>query len=165
MHHLWAPWRMEYIESSINKEKTSSSECVFCEMLLPENDPNLDRSRLLLHRNKKTMVVMNRYPYNNGHIMVAPKRHVADIEKLDEHELLDLMQSVVAMKKMLKNKLKPHGFNIGLNCGKIAGAGIADHMHFHIVPRWNGDSNFMPVIANTKVIPQALDNLHQILTS
>ena len=107
--------------------------------------------------------MLNRYPYSNGHILVVPYRHTADLDDLEDEELLDLMRLVRRCKNLLQQAIDPQGFNIGLNLGLSAGAGIADHVHFHIVPRWKGDTNFMPAIADTKVIPQSLDEVYRLL--
>ncbi len=153
MKDLWAPWRMEYILA----EKTD--ECFICEMLRADND----RANLLLKRSKTCAMLMNRYPYNNGHLMIAPNRHIHDMPQLNAEERLETMDLVAEAIDMLRAVIRPDGFNIGVNLGKIAGAGLETHIHTHIVPRWNGDTNFMPVIADVKVIPQALDDLYQQL--
>ena len=146
MKKLWAPWRMEFIGSG-------PRGCVFC--TLPQNSD--DRESLILRRGRHTFVIMNRFPYNNGHIMVAPHRHVKALDSLSEEELTDLMKLLNRTKIALDKKLKPHGYNIGANYGKTGGAGFAGHVHIHIVPRWNGDSNFMPIVGNTKVVSESLD--------
>lgn len=142
---LWAPWRNRYIISKKNKK------CIFC----GKKDHLLDNS-------KHSFSILNIYPYNNGHVMVAPKRHVKSIEYLSEEELIDLMRLVVKTKKVLDKKLKPHGYNIGLNIGKAGGAGFAGHIHIHVVPRWIGDNNFMPATAGTKVISDSLDTMARL---
>jgi len=144
---LWAPWRMEYILS----EKTRG--CIFCEK--PKS--NDDRRNLILHRGKKGFVILNLFPYNNGHLMVVPFRHVATLEDLDEAERCELMHLMAKSLRVLKRAMSPHGFNVGANLGAVAGAGVADHVHFHVVPRWEGDTNFMPVVGHTKVIHEALE--------
>lgn len=146
MKVLWAPWRMKYILG----EKVE--ECIFCRLVGAE--PSEDN--LLLYRTSSAMVLMNRYPYNNGHIMVAPNEHTADINGLPAGQYLELMELFRSSLKVLSKALNPEGFNTGLNLGKSAGAGVEDHLHFHIVPRWQGDTNFMPVISGTRVIPEAL---------
>jgi ATP adenylyltransferase len=151
MKRLWAPWRIKYIQE-VNKNK----KCIFCKAYKGRKD----RRNLLLLRTSYSLAILNIFPYNNGHIMVAPKKHISDLDGLREDELLDLMVVVKKMIKLLKKLLKPEGFNIGINIGKEAGAGIADHLHIHIVPRWLGDTNFMPVCSDTKVISQSLSELY-----
>ena len=145
MSVLWAPWRMDYILSD-----QSSGECIFC----PGQDRVRDEERLILHVGGKSMVMMNRYPYNNGHLLVAPVRHVDGLDSLDAEEKLDLLEMVQSGIKALQGVMNPEGFNVGLNLGKVAGAGVDSHMHFHIVPRWNGDTNFMTVLGEVRVIPE-----------
>ncbi|HDI31296.1 MAG TPA: HIT domain-containing protein [Thermofilum sp.] len=153
MDILWAPWRMKYIEyASIEKPKG----CFICDAAKSED---LDE-RLVLYKGDKTIVLMNLYPYNTGHLLIAPLRHVPDIEDLDDEELLALFKAVKSSLRSLKRALKPHGFNIGINLGRVAGAGLEEHVHIHIVPRWEGDTNFMPILANTKVIPEALKDTY-----
>jgi ATP adenylyltransferase len=145
---LWAPWRIEYIE---NAEKPSG--CIFC--LKPRETD--DRANLIACRGKSAFVIMNRYPYNSGHLMVVPMRHTADLAVLGDDEKLELFELLVASQRALTDVMRPQGFNIGMNLGRSAGAGIADHLHFHVVPRWNGDTNFMPVLGHTKVVSEGLD--------
>ncbi len=150
---LWAPWRMDYITNP-NKEKN-----IFVEKAKSNND----RENLVLYRGESSFVLMNLYPYNNGHLMVVPYEKYDDMIELKTQELTEIMILSQASMKILKKELKCEGFNFGLNMGKAAGAGIDDHLHFHIVPRWMGDSNFMPVIGHTKIIMENLfdtyDNL------
>jgi len=145
MDVFWAPWRMEYILSD-NKE----SGCIFC----TDDDRVNDEDRLILFVGQKTMIIMNKYPYINGHLLVAPRRHVDGLDKLTEEESLDLLIMVRKSIDILKKIFKAEGFNIGLNLGKVAGAGVEEHMHFHIVPRWFGDTNYMTVFAEVRVIPE-----------
>jgi ATP adenylyltransferase len=147
MEKLWAPWRMEYIRGEM------SGGCIFCDSAQAEDD----RNGLVLHRGEKSFVIMNRFPYNNGHVMVAPFRHVGMIEGLDDGELLDLMRLLQLCVRAIRKALKPDGFNIGVNMGRVAGAGVEDHLHIHVVPRWGGDTNFMPVLSETKVINEELE--------
>ncbi len=121
---------------------------------------NQDRKNLVLYRGKVCFCILNKYPYNNGHLMVAPNLHKDDLSKLSSSEMLELMTLTRDMKDMLSKKMNPDGFNLGINMGKFAGAGIEGHIHLHIVPRWKGDTNFMPVVSDTKVIPQSLDDLY-----
>lgn len=146
--NLWAPWRKKYVISHRHKK------CIFCKT-----------KEYVLDVTKHSFSILNIYPYNNGHVMVAPKRHVKSIEYLSQDEVCDLMNLVVKTKKTLDKTLKPHGYNIGFNIGKAGGAGFADHMHIHVVPRWEGDMNFMPVIADTKVVPDSLDAMYKLFVS
>jgi len=154
MDVLWAPWRMEYILST-NKDQG----CIFC----PGKDRTQDEDRLILHVGEKTMVMMNRYPYNNGHLLVAPVRHVASLDQLGPEEILDLMLTVRRWIDVIKREMRPEGFNVGLNLGRVAGAGVEEHMHFHIVPRWNGDTNYMTVLGEVRVIPEHLKQTYKKL--
>lgn len=151
MEKIWSPWRSQYIES-FKEKKCKDTGCVFCDAL---TDKNTEES-LLLHRDENTFVVMNLYPYNNGHLMVVPNRHLSDFTELSEIEHAEIMKNVKKAILALKEVMKPHGFNYGANIGKAAGAGIDTHLHFHIVPRWNGDTNFMPVLGEVKLISQDL---------
>jgi ATP adenylyltransferase len=147
---LWAPWRMKYIQGAATSEESS---CIFCDKQKPRDD----KAELILLRGEHCFVMMNLYPYNNGHLMIAPYRHVGDIENLT---LPEMSESYMLLKRCiiaLRQVMAPHGFNLGINLGRVAGAGIVDHIHQHIVPRWNGDTNFMPVIADTKVISESLE--------
>ncbi len=146
MDKLWAPWRMEYIL----QEKPQG--CIFCD----KPKENRDRENLILHRGAHAFVIMNFYPYNNGHLMVVPYRHTADLAGLNAEEQLELMQLLGVCTSILSRTMSAQGFNIGMNLGRVAGAGVDDHLHFHIVPRWNGDTNFMPVTGHTKVLSQGL---------
>ncbi|MDD3905088.1 MAG: HIT domain-containing protein [Candidatus Omnitrophica bacterium] len=152
MDKLWAPWRSKYIY--LRKKK----QCIFC-----GNKGARPRSGYILKKTKHAFSMLNLFPYNNGHVMVAPYRHVKSLELLNESELMDLINLVNRTKTDIDKKLKPHGYNIGVNIGKIGGAGFAGHVHIHIVPRWTGDTNFMPVTANTKVISESLDVMHKLL--
>lgn len=147
MERLWAPWRMEYIL----EEKPEG--CVFC---LGRNSGD-DRTRLVLHRTAHSLVMMNRFPYVNGHLMVTPNRHLDSLHHLTADELLDLMEATRLCQRILDAEMHPGGYNLGLNLGSAAGAGIADHLHVHIVPRWSGDTNFMTVVGDVRVLPVALD--------
>ena len=153
MEQIWAPWRIEYIQM----EKPEG--CILCQKPL-END---DTSNYILYRGDKNFVIMNNYPYNPGHLMVAPYRHVATLDELNSEELHEHFEIVSRSIKVLRKAFNPGGFNIGINMGKVAGAGIEDHVHTHIVPRWPGDTNFMPVISDTRAIPQALAETYEQL--
>lgn len=144
MQPIWAPWRIEYILSR------KGPECIFC--VKPDEDR--DRDNLILYRGGKGFVIMNLYPYNNGHLMVVPYRHLFSITDLDGDELLDLMTMIQLSVKCLKEAFRPEGFNIGLNIGKVAGAGLEEHLHFHVIPRWVGDTHFMAVLGEVRVIPE-----------
>lgn len=145
---LWAPWRMEYIENCDKPEG-----CIFCDYPKQDND----RRNLIVHRGETTFVILNRFPYNNGHLMIVPYRHTCDLDSFSDTESLECMHMLTLSKKILAETMQPHGFNIGMNLGRIAGAGIADHLHFHIVPRWDGDTNFMPILGHAKVVSEALE--------
>jgi len=144
---LWAPWRVEYIKGK------KPRGCVLC-------SKTKDRGGDILYRSKYSFVVLNKYPYNSGHLMVFPKRHLKDIDGLSGNEMADLINSLKLSIRALKKGFGPHGFNIGMNIGRVAGAGIAGHLHIHVVPRWNGDTNFMPVLAETRVIPEHLKSTY-----
>lgn len=154
MRNLWAPWRMKYIL----EEKPEG--CIFCD----KPKENKDKKNYILFRGKTCFVMLNTFPYNNGHLMVAPFKHSADLETLKKEELLELVQTLKKSLKLLNKALSPDGFNIGINLGKVAGAGVEDHIHIHVVPRWAGDTNFMPVISETKVISESLDKTYENLT-
>lgn len=154
MKGLWAPWRMDYI---LSNEKAET--CIFC----PGKGPKVDEKRLFLYVGDMSLVMMNRFPYNNGHLLVAPVRHVPGPEHLTEEETLDLMMLVRKGIEALKKEMNPEGFNVGLNLGTVAGAGMADHMHFHIVPRWNGDTNFMTVFGEIRVISEHIQETYRKL--
>jgi len=145
MEILWAPWRMEYV--AVSNEK---GECIFC----PGNDRSRDEERLILYVGDRSIVLMNRYPYISGHLLVAPVRHVSALDALADDEKLDLITMVEKCVGILKGVMNPGGFNVGLNMGRIAGAGVEDHIHFHVVPRWSGDTNYMTVVGEVRVIPE-----------
>ena len=153
MKHLWAPWRMDYIML----EKPAG--CILCEKPAQNNDA----ANYILYRGNQNFVMMNAYPYNPGHLMIAPYRHVASLEELTGEELHEHIDIVSRSIRVLRQVFSPGGFNVGINMGKVAGAGITDHVHTHIVPRWQGDTNFMPVLADTRVIPQALAETYEKL--
>ena len=153
MDKIWAPWRKKYITLKKNKK------CIFC--VGRKKGP--DKKRYILKKGKHAFSMLNLYPYNNAHIMVAPYRHVSALTLLSEKELLDLFNLVNLMTKKIDKLLKPTGYNIGLNIGKVAGAGFPGHVHVHIVPRWRGDTNFIPVISNTKVISSSMDEMYKLL--
>ena len=150
---LWAPWRMEYVSNPSKKGN------IFLEKAKQGND----RKNLVLYRGKYSFVLMNLYPYNNGHLMVAPYQQYDDITLLSSKTMLEIMELTQKSISILKNKLNSEGINFGLNMGKAAGAGIDEHLHFHIVPRWIGDANFMPILGHTKVIMQSLFDTYDLL--
>ncbi len=149
-NHLWAPWRSDYVT-----RPDKPCECVFCEAPREKTD----KKTKILYRGKQSFAILNIYPYNCGHAMVAPYRHTGDFESLTGQELDEMNRIVRKLLKKMKKALSPHGFNLGINLGRAAGAGIEEHVHMHIVPRWSGDTNFMPVIAGDKVMPQSLESL------
>jgi ATP adenylyltransferase len=146
MERLWAPWRLEYVQGADEQEG-----CVFCLALLDETD-----EPLVVHRGERAFVLLNKFPYAAGHLMVAPTRHVDGLGDLDDEEALELHRLTAAALRALEGALRPEGYNVGWNLGRVAGAGVVDHIHLHVVPRWAGDTNFMPVLADVKVIPEAL---------
>jgi ATP adenylyltransferase len=156
MEHLWSPWRMEYLQA--NKDLVED-RCVFC-ALLEDGDPDGER---ILRRDPLAFAALAKYPYAPGHVLVLPTRHVADIEDVTAEEHAAVSTLLQRSVRTLRAVSEPHGFNIGLNLGRIAGAGIPEHLHWHVVPRWSGDTNFMPVIADTRVLPELLDETYEKL--
>lgn len=154
MDKLWAPWREEYIVQS--KKKMG---CLFCRV----SGEKRDRKNLVIMRSKYAFGILNKFPYNNGHLMVCPYRHLKDFGNLNNDETLDLFSTLNRMQSLLKEVLSPDGFNIGINIGRVSGAGIPNHIHIHIVPRWQEDTNFMPVLFDTKIISQSLEVLYDKL--
>jgi len=153
MRQIWAPWRIKYIQG----EKPEG--CILCD----KPGGNSDAQNYILYRGGKNFVIMNSYPYNPGHLLIAPYRHVASLEELTGEECREHFEIVSRSIKILKQAFNPGGFNIGINMGKVAGAGIDDHIHTHIVPRWQGDTNFMPVISDTRVVPEAVAETYEKL--
>jgi ATP adenylyltransferase len=152
---LWAPWRIPYLRK-ITKPGNADA-CFFCDYV---PTPKKDRKNLVVRRGKTCFVVLNRFPYTGGHLLVAPYAHKGELPLLTTEEQLEIFEHLKEMKAALERLMHPQGFNIGLNIGRAAGAGVPGHLHFHLVPRWNGDHNFMTTIAQVKVIPQALEELH-----
>ena len=150
--HLWAPWRIEYI---LNPK---ADHCIFC-----EETERSDKERFVLKRGKHAFIIMNYYPYNNGHLMVAPYAHESDYTRLNEEVRAEMQELISECMSVLKKTMNPDGFNVGMNLGRTAGAGIDDHLHWHVVPRWNGDTNFMPVMNHTRVMVEALEETWQKL--
>jgi ATP adenylyltransferase len=161
MDHLWAPWRMSYIATPkpVAPPTDAADDCFLCRGLAEAND----RANLILRRTRLSAVVLNKFPYNNGHLLVAPLSHKARLDQLTPDELLDLQLALRDMQGVIERTMNPDGFNVGLNLGRVAGAGLPGHLHWHIVPRWNGDTNFMPVFTDTRVIVQSLDALYTML--
>lgn len=144
--YIWAPWRIKYIE----EEKEG---CIFCDKVKEKKD----KKNYILYRGRKSFIMMNLFPYNSGHLMIAPYRHIGNLEKLENEEMQDMIHLTKKSILVIKKSLNPQGFNLGMNLGKIAGAGIDEHLHLHIVPRWAGDTNFMPLLGDIKVLPEHLD--------
>ena len=155
MARLWAPWRSRFIY------QRGARGCIFCRAA----KSRADRRHYVFARSRRAFALLNLYPYNNGHVMVAPRRHVADLRHCGDEELLELWRLTAQVQHQLARVLRPHGFNLGLNIGRVGGAGIPGHLHVHIVPRWRGDTNFMPILAGTKVISESLDDLYRRLTA
>ena len=174
MDTLWAPWRMAYIVEDVATAKEreelnnvvvaddADATCFLCQAVC---DQTRDRQRYVVRRTESTISVLNRFPYNNGHLLVAPKRHCGRLDELTTAEKLELIEEIDRWVGIFEQEMHPDGFNIGLNLGRSAGAGLPGHLHWHIVPRWNGDTNYMTTIGSTKVIPQALDALWEILVN
>ncbi len=160
MKRLFSPWRSRYIES-FKSPTEQKNECVFCSAL-PVSE---DKERLVIHRSSHAFVIMNLYPYNSGHMMIVPNRHTADFALLTPQELTDAMKLLQTAQTALNELVKPHGYNIGMNLGRSGGAGIEDHLHWHIVPRWNGDTNFMPVLADLKLVSEDMEKQWELLRS
>ena len=164
---LWAPWRLAYIAGEEQPARPKPA------LRLPEADENCficcdvadsaDRENLVVARGPQTVVILNRYPYNNGHLLIAPQRHKGRLDELTPEEHLECQQTLARLVAVLERLLRAEGFNLGLNLGRVAGAGLPGHLHWHIVPRWNGDTNFMPALAGVKVMPQSLDALWELL--
>jgi ATP adenylyltransferase len=159
MDHLWAPWRLAYVANAKPKDQPAADDCFICRGVAG----NDDRANLLVHRSELSVVVLNRFPYNNGHLLIAPRDHKGRPDELTPEQLLDLQLVLRRMIAALEKLMSPEGFNVGLNLGKVAGAGLPGHLHWHVVPRWNGDTNFMPVVSDTRVIVQSLDALYDLL--
>jgi ATP adenylyltransferase len=153
---LWAPWRLEYIQAS---KGISHDACFICRCVAEQ----ADRENLVLWRGQQSVVLLNRFPYNNGHLLAAPAAHKGTLSELSESEMVGVMQAQRRMIEALDQVLEPHGYNVGLNLGRVAGAGLPGHLHWHIVPRWNGDTNFMPVVSETRVIVQSLESLYELM--
>jgi ATP adenylyltransferase len=151
---IWAPWRLEYVKDA---SKDNESECIFC-VTQAEGD---DEANLIVHRGERCFVILNKYPYTNGHLMVAPYEHVASIQELDGKTIGELMSLAQRGMTALEASYAPHGYNVGFNQGRVAGAGVEHHIHMHVVPRWGGDTNFMPVLGDTRVMNQTLEDSYE----
>jgi ATP adenylyltransferase len=156
MDHLWAPWRLSYVTAN---KPMSDAGCFICRGLGEQDD----RANLIVQRTALSTAILNRFPYNNGHMLICPCAHKATLADLTPGELLDGMELLRLLVRTLEELMQPHGFNVGINLGAAAGAGLPGHLHWHIVPRWNGDTNFMPVVGDTRVIVQSLDALYGLL--
>lgn len=159
MDKLWAPWRSKYITKMGSKKGGILKGCIFCSKPRAKKD----KANHIVFRSRHSFAILNIYPYNNGHIMIVPYRHVNDTAKLNDEEALDLIHLLKKSQELLSKTMNPDGYNIGINIGKAAGAGLKDHVHIHLVPRWLGDVNFMPVFTSTKVISESLDALYDKL--
>jgi ATP adenylyltransferase len=153
---IWAPWRLEYVKDA---SKDSADECIFCAK--PADDD--DAGNLIVHRGERCFVILNLFPYTNGHLMIAPYDHVDSIAKLDAETVTEMMALSQRAVDVLDTAFEPHGYNVGFNQGRVAGAGVEHHIHMHVVPRWGGDTNFMPVLADTRVMPQTPDQTYELL--
>ena len=157
MERLWTPWRKAFVEGASDPAREAG--CFLCAK--PAEDD--DRKNFLLYRGQRVFVLLNLYPYNNGHVMIAPYQHTGDFAGLDRDTATDLMALTQRTVAVLRKAYRPEGFNVGMNLGLPAGAGVPDHLHVHVVPRWNGDTNFMPVLGDTKVLPETLDQTYDRL--
>ncbi len=157
--NIWAPWRTEYIVSL--SESQGEPECFVCEA----RDSQDDAANLVIWRGPRALAILNRYPYTGGHALVCPNNHVADLDDMDEATHIECLSMLRDMKRVMAEALKPHGFNIGCNLGRAAGAGLPGHLHWHIVPRWVGDTNYLEVLAQTRIVPVSLEHLHDALTT
>lgn len=158
MECLWAPWRMEFIRDAGRQE--AANECFLCRAATTEDCA----ACLVVKRSANALVVLNRYPYNNGHLLIAPRRHIAQIEELSHDEFEEITTLLLQAKKLMDCLMTPHGYNVGMNLGRASGAGLEAHLHLHIVPRWVGDTNFMTTTGSAKVIPQSLEELQRVLS-
>jgi ATP adenylyltransferase len=155
-HRIWAPWRLEYVKDA---SKDVEEDCIFCAK--PAQDD--DEANLIVHRGERCFVILNKFPYTNGHLMVAPYEHVASLPEIDAATVAEIMALAQQGMRILESEYSPHGYNVGFNQGKVAGAGVEHHIHMHVVPRWGGDTNFMPVLADTRVMPQSLEQSYAAL--
>lgn len=154
MKRLWSPWRHQYI-NSFKDEKSDIEACFFCEAI---SNLEVSKKNLVVYFSNNAFVIMNKFPYNNGHLLIAPTTHYCDLHQLDSETLKEIMDLQVKSTLVLSEIYKPHGFNIGANLGRAAGAGVPGHLHYHVLPRWNGDTNFLPIISETKVLSETLED-------
>jgi ATP adenylyltransferase len=159
VEQLWAPWRLAYVAAPKEEPPAKGCECFLCRGAAGADD----RANLVVHRTALSIVVLNRFPYNNGHLLICPQAHKGGIEELTDDEAVDLQRLLRRMTAIIRKRMNAEGFNIGLNLGRAAGAGVPGHLHWHLVPRWVGDTNFMPVAGDTKVISQSLEALYDLL--
>jgi ATP adenylyltransferase len=155
-YRIWAPWRLEYVKDAA---KDNEDECIFCAKPAADDD----EANLIVHRGQRCFVILNLFPYTNGHLMVAPYEHIAALQDLDADTVAEMMALAQAAMRRLEEVYAPHGYNVGFNQGRVAGAGFENHIHMHVVPRWGGDTNFMPVLADTRVMPQTLQQSYEAL--
>jgi ATP adenylyltransferase len=153
---IWAPWRLAYVSDA---SKDDAAECIFCTKP-GEGD---DQANLIVHRGERCFVILNLYPYTNGHLMIAPYEHIASLPDVDPETIAETMALAQQAMRVLDDRYSPHGYNVGFNQGRVAGAGVEHHIHMHVVPRWGGDNNFMPVLADTRVMPQTLGQTYETL--
>ena len=155
-HRIWAPWRLKYVKDA---SKDIEEQCIFCAK--PGEDA--DEENLIVHRGERCFVILNKFPYTNGHLMVAPYEHLAQLQQIDAETIAEMMDLAQRGMNALETSYSPHGYNVGFNQGRVAGAGVDHHIHLHVVPRWGGDTNFMPVLADTRVMPQTLEQSYEAL--
>lgn len=159
MDQLWAPWRLHYVANA--SPGSNHAGCFLCRI----QEETHDAENYLVERGQNTILVLNRFPYNNGHLLIAPKLHLAEPGDLDDETTLECQRAICRWIEVIRRRMNADGFNVGLNLGRVAGAGVPGHLHWHIVPRWNGDTNFMPVLGDVRVIPQSLAALYELLRS
>ncbi len=157
-HRIWAPWRLKYVKDA---SKDIEEECIFC--AFSGEEPKNDEANLIVHRGERCFVILNKFPYTNGHLMVAPYEHVGSLAAIDSETTTEMMDLAKQAMTILEGNYSPHGYNVGFNQGRVAGAGVEHHIHMHVVPRWGGDTNFMPVLADTRVMPETLEQSYEAL--
>jgi len=162
MEKLWSPWRSQYIGTFNNENKSKVDVCFFCKAI---ESNKVSSDNLVVYVGDKAFVIMNKFPYNNGHLLIAPKRHTGEITELSDDEMFEIIKLQQISVRVLSEIYNPHGFNLGANLGRAAGAGVPGHLHYHVLPRWNGDTNFMPILAETKVLSQSLEESYKLISS
>jgi ATP adenylyltransferase len=162
MEKLWSPWRSQYIGTFKNENKSKVDVCFFCKAI---ESNKVSSDNLVVYVGDKAFVIMNKFPYNNGHLLIAPKRHTGEITELSDDEMFEIIKLQQISVRVLSEIYNPHGFNLGANLGRAAGAGVPGHLHYHVLPRWNGDTNFMPILAETKVLSQSLEESYKLISS